>query len=167
MKMTACSNEASCHFYFIPSCAVGISAYRKPMPPNGGTLRRQFSDGKQRTVNVARNGKLPKTCRRKRDSKTVGFGGVLPTLPPRAKWVGPQAETPRPAGAEQSFKIFPYSNPLINISTPIRIKITPPSTDAFPARRVPMARPMASPARQMAKVTAAMISAQTSAAAAS
>ena len=159
MKMTACNNEASCHFYFIPSCAVGISAYRKPMPPNGGTLRRQFSDGKQRTVNVARNGKLPKTCRRKRDSKTVGFGELLVPFPSREKEPAPERGT--------ILSIFPYSNPLINISTPIRIKITPPRIDAFPARRVPMARPMASPARQMAKVTAAMISAQTSAAAAS
>ena len=167
MKMTACSNEASCHFYFIPSCAVGISAYRKPMPPNGGTLRRQFSDGKQRTVNVARNSKLPKTCRRKRDSKTVGFGIPFAHFAAAGKVGRPAGRNSPPRSAEQSFTIFPYSNPLINISTPIRIKITPPSTDAFPARRVPMARPMARPARQMAKVTAAMISAQTSAAAAS
>ena len=78
---------------------------------DGGTLLRQFSDGKQRTVNVARNSKLPKTCRRKRDSKTVGFGGVLPTLPPLAKWVGPQAETPRPGARNNPLQSSPTAIP--------------------------------------------------------
>ena len=41
---------------------------------------------------------------RKRDSKTAGFGGVLPTLPPRAKWVAPQRETLPDKAAQKAIR---------------------------------------------------------------
>ena len=48
-------------------------------------------------------------------------------------------------------------------STPIKIKMAPPSTEALPARCVPKRRPITSPAVQITKVTAAMMPAHASA----
>lgn len=44
------------------------------------------------------------------------------------------------------------------ISMPIRIRMTPPTMEAFPEISVPTFRPRYSPARQMPKVTIPMIS---------
>ena len=51
-------------------------------------------------------------------------------------------------------------NEVMNISTPITMRIMPPKIEDLPARAVPNFLPMITPPRQMMKVTAAITSEQ-------
>ena len=56
---------------------------------------------------------------------------------------------------------FYIITPVINISIPIAIRITPPKIDALPESFVPNFLPIRIPPRQIKKVTKAISSAQT------
>ena len=65
----------------------------------GDTLQCQFSDGKQRIVNVARNNKSPHTCRRKRKSRNHWFLAAFCPLCRRGQ-----------SGSRQSAKLTPNND---------------------------------------------------------
>ena len=91
-KLTACRKTANCQFFFIRCPWRAFNPIESPCRRAGGTLHCQFSNGKQRTVNEARSIRAIEKLPQKRDSKTVGFGGLLVTFPAAEKSLRPQAE---------------------------------------------------------------------------